>query len=88
MLIKNANVITWGDPNQILEDHGIYIEDGLIRELGPTDELAAQHNDTESIDARGQYVMPATMVVVTIDSLKPNRMCQGRLSDDSGVVGK
>ena len=37
----------------------------MIRELGPTDELAAKHNGTESIDARGQYVMPGNICAHT-----------------------
>jgi putative selenium metabolism protein SsnA len=65
MLIKNANIITWGASNQILDDHGIYIEAGVIRELGPTDELAAKHKNTESIDARGRYVMPGNICAHT-----------------------
>jgi putative selenium metabolism protein SsnA len=65
VLIKNANIITWGEPNQILEGHGIYIEEGVIRELGPTDELVAKHKDAESIDARGQYVMPGNICAHT-----------------------
>ncbi len=65
MLITNANVITWGEPNQVLDDHGIYIEEGVIRELGPTDELAAKHEDAQSIDAKGQYVMPGNICAHT-----------------------
>lgn len=65
MLINNANIITWGEPNQILEGHGIFIEDGVIKELGPSDELAAKHRDAEGIDARGQYVMPGNICTHT-----------------------
>ncbi len=65
MLIKNANVITWRKPNQVLEHHGIYIEGGLIRELGPSDELAAKHSNEETLDARGQYAMPGNICAHT-----------------------
>ncbi len=65
MLIQNANVITWGKPNQVLEHHGIYIEGGLIRELGPSDELAAKHSNEETLDARGQYAMPGNICAHT-----------------------
>ena len=30
MLITNAHLITWSSPNQILEDHGLFITDGKI----------------------------------------------------------
>jgi putative selenium metabolism protein SsnA len=65
VLIQNANVITWGEPNQVLEHHGIYIEGGLIRELGPSDELAAKHSNEETLDARGQYAMPGNICAHT-----------------------
>ncbi|MCH8339395.1 MAG: putative aminohydrolase SsnA [Chloroflexi bacterium] len=65
MLIHNANLITWGEPNQILEDHALYIEGGLVRELGPTKELAAKYKDEDSLDAGGQYVMPGNICAHT-----------------------
>ena len=65
MLIKNANIITWSEPNQILPDYGIFIEGGLIGELGPSDEVAAKHPNEDSLDARGQYVMPGNICAHT-----------------------
>ena len=65
MLIKNANVITWSEPNQILPDYGIFIEGGLIHEFGPSDEVAAEHPNEEILDARGQYVMPGNICAHT-----------------------
>jgi putative selenium metabolism protein SsnA len=58
MLIHNANVITWGQPNQILEDHAVLLADGLIAELGPSAELIARHPLAERLDAGGQYLTP------------------------------
>lgn len=58
MLITNANLITWGSPNQILEDHSLYIEKDRIREIGPTAELKTKFTETDILDARGQIVMP------------------------------
>ncbi|MFQ5922711.1 MAG: putative aminohydrolase SsnA [Anaerolineales bacterium] len=65
MLIQNARIITWGEPNQLLEDYGLHIEGGLIRELGPTRELAAKHSNDQSLDAGGQYVMPGNICAHT-----------------------
>jgi cytosine/adenosine deaminase-related metal-dependent hydrolase len=39
MLIINADLITWGSPNQILENRSLYIENDRIRDIGPTAEL-------------------------------------------------
>jgi len=58
MLITNANLITWGSPNQILKDHALYIENDRIREVGPTNELKTKYPETDILDARGQVVMP------------------------------
>ncbi|MDJ0925195.1 MAG: putative aminohydrolase SsnA [Acidimicrobiia bacterium] len=61
MLITNATVITWGKPNEILEDHAVLIADGRISELGPTADLLARHPNSERIDAQGQFVMPGNI---------------------------
>jgi putative selenium metabolism protein SsnA len=65
MLITNANIITWETPNQILEDHAIYIRDGRIDEIGPGNEMLVKYSEAETLDARGQYVMPGNIVAHT-----------------------
>ncbi len=65
MLITNATLITWEQPNRILESHALYIEGGLIRDLGPEAELLARYPDAERLDARGQYLMPGNIVAHT-----------------------
>lgn len=61
MLITNANLITWGEPNQILAHHAIYVADGKIVEFGPSTELSKRHPKEEWLDARGQYVIPGNI---------------------------
>lgn len=58
MLITNANLITWGQPNQILEGQAILVSDGKIAEIGPSTDLEKKHPGVERMDAHGQYVMP------------------------------
>jgi putative selenium metabolism protein SsnA len=65
MLIHNAHLITWGTPNQILKDHAVFLKDGLIIELGPTQEIAAAHPDSEKLDAHGQLLMPGNICAHT-----------------------
>lgn len=65
MLITHANLITWEQPNRILLDHALYIEDGLIRELGPSAELEARYPQAERLDAHGQWVMPGNICAHT-----------------------
>jgi putative selenium metabolism protein SsnA len=61
MLIINANLITWGSPNQILEGQALRIEAGRIAEIGPSSKLEKAYPDLERLDARGQYVMPGNI---------------------------
>ena len=65
MLITNATLITWGSPNQVLEDHALLIRDGRIAEFGPTAELEARHPEAERLDAGGQYLMPGNICAHT-----------------------
>lgn len=58
MLITNAKLITWDNPNQILEDHALLIDEGMIAEINSNSDLIAHHPDVEILDAKGQYVMP------------------------------
>jgi cytosine/adenosine deaminase-related metal-dependent hydrolase len=36
LLIKNAKLITWEEPNRILENHALVIRDGIIDDIGPS----------------------------------------------------
>lgn len=65
MLIQNAKIITWGEPNQIHEDYALYIEGGLIRELGPSHQLTEKYSEEELLDAAGQYLMPGNICAHT-----------------------
>lgn len=65
MLITNGKLITWGKPNQVLEDHALFISGGKIADLGPQTELLARYPEAERLDAKGQYVMPGSIVAHT-----------------------
>ena len=65
MLIKNATLVTWDSLNQILENQALFIENDKISEAGPTSELEARHLDAETLDARGQLVMPGNICAHT-----------------------
>ncbi|MEW5871151.1 MAG: putative aminohydrolase SsnA [Chloroflexota bacterium] len=65
MLITNATLITWEEPNRVLEDHAVYIQDGLIADLGPQAEMLARYPQAERLDARRQYVMPGNICAHT-----------------------
>lgn len=65
MLITNANLITWESPNQILQNHAVYIESDRIKEIGTTKRLVAKYPKTKTTDANGQYVMPGNICAHT-----------------------
>lgn len=65
MLITNARLITWEEPNRILEGQALWIEAGRIAEIGPTAEVQARHPQAERLDAAGQYVMPGNICAHT-----------------------
>lgn len=58
MLIINANIITWTEPNQICENAALFIRDGKIVEIGDTAHLVEKYPGEERLDAGGQYLMP------------------------------
>ncbi len=65
MLITNGKLITWGEPNQILEGYAVYIEGNLIAAVGPQADLIARYPQAQHLDARGQYVMPGNVCAHT-----------------------
>jgi len=65
MLITNGKLITWGEPNQILEGYALYIEGNIIAAVGPQADLIARYPQAQHLDARGQYVMPGNVCAHT-----------------------
>jgi putative selenium metabolism protein SsnA len=65
MLITNANLITWDTQSEILENHALYLEGDRITALGLSSELRAKYPEAETLDARGQFVMPGNICAHT-----------------------
>lgn len=65
MLITNGKLITWEEPNRILDGQAIHIHEGLISEIGPNRELISKFPEDRHLDARGQYVMPGNICAHT-----------------------
>lgn len=65
MLITNGKLITWEEPNRILERHAVHIADGLIDDIGPEKELLARYTQDYNLDAEGSYVMPGNICAHT-----------------------
>ena len=65
MIIRNGNIVTWTEPNQILEGHEILIQDGLIKAIEPEPVLSQLHPEEEVLDAQGQLIMPGNICAHT-----------------------
>ena len=65
MIITNANLITWENPNRILENQAIYIEEGRIKKVGTQEELLPGHEKEDRIDAHSQYLLPGAICAHT-----------------------
>ena len=65
MLITNAKIITWEQPNQILENQAIRISGAHISEVELQNELLELYPGEQRLDAGGQYVMPGNICAHT-----------------------
>jgi len=65
MLIINATLITWDQPNPILNGWGVYVKDGIIADLGLESDLLARYPGEATIDAHNQLVMPGNICAHT-----------------------
>jgi cytosine/adenosine deaminase-related metal-dependent hydrolase len=64
-LITNAKLITWENPNQVLEGQAVHISANRIEAVGPEQQLVSEYQDAEKLDAGGQYVMPGNICAHT-----------------------
>lgn len=65
MLITNAKLITWENPNQVLEGQAVHISANRIEAVGTEQQLVSEYQDAEKLDAGGQYVMPGNICAHT-----------------------
>ncbi len=64
-LITNGRIVTWTEPNEIIEKGGLLVADGRIVTIGDSAELIAAHPDLEQLDAGNQLVMPGNICAHT-----------------------
>lgn len=65
LLIINGRLITWNDPNEIIDNGGLLLKNGRIADMGDSATLAAKYPDVKQLDARGKLVMPGNIVAHT-----------------------
>lgn len=65
MIIRNGNIVTWSEPNQILEGQEILIQDGIIKSIEPEGQLTEKYPQEEVLDAQDQLIMPGNICAHT-----------------------
>ncbi|WP_341480165.1 putative aminohydrolase SsnA [Clostridium tyrobutyricum] len=58
MLVKNGTVLKFDKHNTIVKNGAVYIKNGIIEEVGPSQQLEHKYEHEEQIDAAGNYIMP------------------------------
>lgn len=65
MIIINGKIITWEQPNRMLEDHALRIKGDKIVEIGLQADLLEKYPQEERLDAHSQLVMPGNICAHT-----------------------
>lgn len=65
LLIVNGRLITWNEPNEIIDDGALLLKNGRIADMGNSPALVTKYPDVKQLDARGKLVMPGNIVAHT-----------------------
>lgn len=65
ILITNGRIVTWDNPNRIIEDQAILIDGKLIKEIDDQDRMVIKYGEIERIDAKGSFVFPGNICAHT-----------------------
>ncbi|MDD2522463.1 MAG: putative aminohydrolase SsnA [Anaerolineaceae bacterium] len=65
MIITNGSIVTWTEPNQILEGHEILVDGGKIMSIEPAGVLRNKYPEEELLDAQGQLILPGNICAHT-----------------------
>ncbi len=57
LLIKNGLIVTMNPDNEVIRDGSIYVEDNIIKEIGP-DSKISNKTGAKEIDAHGKTIIP------------------------------
>jgi putative selenium metabolism protein SsnA len=65
MIITNGKIITWNNPNEIIEGKSILIRGQVIDKIDTFDSLKKNFPEEEIVDAGNQYIMPGLICAHT-----------------------
>lgn len=58
LLLTRGNLICCDEEWQILDDYALLTNEGIIADLGPSEEMFKRHPDADVIDVKGKLIMP------------------------------
>jgi putative selenium metabolism protein SsnA len=70
MLITNGTLITMTEPNRVIENGAVFVRDGVIADIGTTEEILAKANlqtfqPSNVLDAGGKLILPGNICAHT-----------------------
>ena len=65
MILYNCKIITWENPNRILDNHALRVEEDRITEIDDAAILLDKYPFDEKMDAKGQFLMPGLICAHT-----------------------
>ena len=65
VIFGNARVITLGENNRFFENGAVYVENGIIKDVGTNDEITTRYSNTDVEDMRGLLLMPGNVIAHT-----------------------
>ena len=65
MILTNGKIITWEQPNRILEGYALRIVESKIVEIARQTEILEKYPQEERLDAHSQYIMPGNICAHT-----------------------
>ena len=65
MIIRNGTIVTWTEPNKLLDGHEILVQDGKIVSIEPKGKLTGRYPEEDVLDAQGQLIMPGNICAHT-----------------------
>ncbi len=65
LLITNGRIVTWSEPNEILDGKALLIQEGKITAIADESWLVEKYPQVPAVDAGGQLVMPGNICAHT-----------------------
>ena len=58
LLLKGKYVVTVNDKDEVIENGGVLVSDGIIKEIGKAQELENKYKDVKMLDEGESIIMP------------------------------